>query len=89
MLAGVATTILAEGLQGAYRVIGADDLHSICELTQKHANVPMDFADASLVVIAEKLRIRHVVSIDSDFYIFRTLSQGYLENLLFLQEDVK
>lgn len=59
-----------------------DDLQEICVLCQQYLNVPMDFADASLVHIAEKKQIQHVISIDSDFYIYRTLSNGYLINLI-------
>ncbi len=31
----------------------------------------MDLADASLVAAAERLSIRHIFTIDSDFYIYR------------------
>lgn len=58
------------------------ELIRITELTQKYADIPMDFADASLVVAAEKLKIKHVISLDHDFLIYRTLSGGYLVNLL-------
>ena len=61
------------------------DLVQVCTLTEKYSDIPMDFADASLVLIAEKLQIRLCISIDSDFYIYRTLSDGYLENLMDLQ----
>ena len=60
----------------------SNDLERLCELTEQYSDIPMDFADASLVIIAEKCNIRHVVSIDSDFLIYRTLSNGYLENLI-------
>jgi uncharacterized protein len=66
--------------------ISEEDIDSICSLTQKYENVPMDFADASLVLIADKLNIGHVVSIDSDFYIYRTLSNGYLINIFPFEE---
>ena len=45
-------------------------------------DLPVDFADASLVHISEKLGIQNVISIDSDFLVYRTLSNGYLRNLL-------
>lgn len=70
--------------QGAVEIVDikTDDVEDICTLTNKYSDLPMDFADASLVQIAEKLNIENVVSIDKDFYIYRTLSNGYLSNLL-------
>ena len=61
------------------------DLVQVCTLTEKYSDIPMDFADASLILIAEKLQVQFCISLDSDFYIYRTLSNGYLENLLELQ----
>jgi predicted nucleic acid-binding protein len=42
----------------------------------------MDFADSSLMYIAYKENIKNIVSIDSDFDIYRTIKNGYLLNLL-------
>lgn len=61
--------------------IRAEDISVICSLTEKYSNVPMDIADASLVFAAEKLGIKQVISIDSDFLIYRTLSNGFLTNI--------
>ena len=42
------------------------------ELMERYSNVPMDFADASLVVAAETLNARKVFTIDrKDFAIYR------------------
>ena len=38
---------------------------------KKYKDVPMDFADASLVYAAEKLKINEVVTIDKNFLIYR------------------
>ncbi|MDA0347745.1 MAG: PIN domain-containing protein [Verrucomicrobia bacterium] len=59
-----------------------DDIRQIGLLAKKYSDVPMDFADASLVVVAEKLKLNYVVSIDSDFLIYRTSKNKYLENLI-------
>jgi predicted nucleic acid-binding protein len=37
----------------------------------KYADLPMDFADASLVVIAERLRLRKVFTLDHHFRLYR------------------
>jgi uncharacterized protein len=42
----------------------------------------MDLADASLIVVAEILDIQDIVTIDSDYYIYRTRQKKYLQNLL-------
>jgi len=44
-------------------------------LMDRYQNVPMDLADASLVVIAETLGDRTVFTLDSDFRVYR-LSDG-------------
>ena len=48
-------------------------LHSACkDLVQKYADLPMDFADASLVVLAEDLGTNFVFTTDfRDFEVYR------------------
>ena len=53
----------------------------IIELTGKYSDVPMDFADASLVVLCERMKIRDVASIDSDFGIYRILEKYVFKNI--------
>jgi len=57
------------------------DLVRICQLTRKYADLPMNFADATLMRIAEKEQISQVISIDRDFYIYRKQDRLPLENL--------
>lgn len=48
------------------------DLRRMAELMDRYADRPMDFADASLVAIAERLRLDRIVTIDrTDFSIYR------------------
>ena len=47
------------------------DIKRIHELMAKYADVGMDLADASLVAVAERLRVRHIFSLDSHFRIYR------------------
>jgi len=51
--------------------INQNDMYRIVALTEKYADVPMDFADATLVVTAEKTGIREIISLDKDFDIYR------------------
>ena len=47
------------------------DFLRIKELTEKYKDLPMDFADSCLVLLAEKLRITSIATIDRDFSIYR------------------
>lgn len=48
-----------------------DDLARFIEVMQKYSDLPADFADATLVAIADRLGVVEVVSFDSDFDIYR------------------
>ncbi|MDR0324172.1 MAG: PIN domain-containing protein [Treponema sp.] len=51
--------------------INQHDIPRIAELTKKYEDMPMDFADATLVITAEKTGIREIISLDRDFEIYR------------------
>ena len=57
------------------------DIARIIELTKKYSDRPMDFADATLVIAAEKTCIREIISIDSDFDIYRLLGKEMIRNV--------
>ena len=48
-----------------------DEIGRMYELMERYRNVPMDFADASLVVIAETPGLKQIFTLDRDFYIYR------------------
>lgn len=62
--------------------ISQNELFAIRQMMQKYTNVPMDLADATLMYLAEREKIQNIVSIDSDFDIYRTLKKQPLTNLL-------
>lgn len=62
--------------------ISQDELRDIRVMIEKYSNVPMDLADATLMYIANKEKIKNIISIDSDFDIYRTLKKQNLNNLL-------
>ena len=47
----------------------------------KYSDVPMDLADATLMVTSEIIGTNKIVSIDSDFYIYRDFRNNYLQNV--------
>ena len=51
--------------------VTSDDFTRIKELTIKYSDLPMDFADACLVLLGEKLNINNIATIDRDFDIYR------------------
>jgi len=61
--------------------IDNQDLTRIIELSKKYSDVPMDLADASLVVLSERLNIKEIITIDSDYYIYRTINKEMINNV--------
>lgn len=61
--------------------IDNSDILRIIELSKIYSNVPMDLADASLVVLSENLNIKEIITIDSDYYIYRTIDKEMIENI--------
>ncbi|BDA80963.1 pilus biogenesis protein (plasmid) [Leptospira kobayashii] len=57
------------------------DLKYIKQRMQKYSDLPMDLADASLMCVAEREGIQKIISIDSDFSIYKTLKGKFLNNL--------
>jgi predicted nucleic acid-binding protein len=52
-------------------VPGEREWERIFELMRQYADAPMDFADASLVVLAELLKTRRIFTLDEHFYFYR------------------
>lgn len=48
-----------------------DALRRCCELMKKYRDVPMDFADATLVALAEQSDTRRIFTLDRHFHIYR------------------
>lgn len=61
--------------------ISKDDLHYIVELVSKYSDLPVDFADATIVALCERLKIREVASIDKHFDIYRMRDKKTLRNV--------
>jgi predicted nucleic acid-binding protein len=61
--------------------ITQDDMPRVIELSGKYADLPMDFADATLVIAAEKTGIREIVSLDKDFDVYRLPGREHFANI--------
>ncbi len=61
------------------QLLDKSDCRRMEDLMERYSNVPMDFADASLVVTAEKRGVRKILTLDNDFRIYRFEDGGYFE----------
>lgn len=64
---------------GALRILllGREDMPRVRALMHKYQDLPMDLADAALVRVAERERLRTVFTIDRrDFSVYRPLGLG-------------
>ncbi len=53
----------------------------LLKLIKKYSDMPMDLADATLMLYAEKTGLNEIATIDSDFYVYRTAKKDYLKNV--------
>ena len=49
---------------------------------KKYSDTPMDFEDASLVILANKLNTKSILTLDSDFSVYRTMDGKKFDHLL-------
>jgi uncharacterized protein len=54
-------------------------IHRINALMTQYQDRPMDFADASLVVLAETIQTKRVFTLDDDFYFYRVYDRDNFE----------
>lgn len=59
------------------------DLTRIREIIAKYQDLPADFADASLVALAERRSLFLVASVDKDFTVYRGVTRRRFRNLFF------
>ena len=71
--------IIREGL--VLHEISQKEIIRVIELCKKYQDRPMDFADATLVVAAEQTGLREIISIDSDFDVYRIFKKERIENI--------
>ncbi len=57
------------------------DFARIRELNEQYADLPGDFADLSLIAISERLNISAIITLDSDFDIYRRYRKQPFERI--------
>ncbi len=70
--------------RGAIAIQGAVEgtLTEVLRLSERFASLPFDLADASIAEAAARLKVRHILSIDADFDVYRDRNGRPLANLL-------
>jgi uncharacterized protein len=74
---------------GLFNIFNLEECHSdrIAKLMDKYADLPMDLADASLVILAEHLNSGRIFSVDQrDFNTYRWKQTAPFENLLMFDD---
>lgn len=69
---------------GGVKLVDLDqkDLQKLIKYMEKYLDISMDLADGSLMIAAENHHIKEILSIDSDYDIYRTLKNRSLTNVL-------
>ncbi len=58
-----------------------DSVSGLIKLIKKYSDIPMDLADATLMLYAEKTGITEIATVDSDFHIYWKAKKDYLTNI--------
>lgn len=66
--------------------IKTEEIDKIIKLSEKYSDIPIDLADATLIIISERLGIKEIITIDSDYYIYRTTEKEMLINIFNLKK---
>ena len=70
--------------KGAIKIVNVnnEDYPLVYSMMTKYQDTPMDYADASLILIGEKLKITEILTIDNDFSIYKFKNGKQFKNLL-------
>jgi uncharacterized protein len=75
--------LVAVSEMGVYDLCRAPELRAAAALMAKYADTPMDFADATIVLLVESLGIREVFTLDHrGFSVYRTRNGRALTQVL-------
>ncbi len=70
--------------QGGVQIIDLllDDLVHIAGVLLKFADLPADFADATIVAVADRLKVNQIATFDRDFDVYRYRNRARFRNVL-------
>lgn len=71
-----------EGSPIQFEAIAKSDIRRIYELLNQYSDLKLDFVDASITALAERLNIRQILTVDQrDFRVIRPMHCDYFEIL--------
>ncbi|MBI3942413.1 MAG: PIN domain-containing protein [Chloroflexi bacterium] len=71
-----------EGSPMRFETITQADIHRVYELLDQYSDLKLDFVDASIIALAERLNIRQILTVDErDFRVIRPAHCEYFEIL--------
>ncbi len=74
---------VSESGADVYNFCGAQELHAAVSLIEQYRDTPMDLADATLLLLAEALRVRDILTLDRrGFSAYRTRERKPLRMVL-------
>ncbi|HZL13260.1 MAG TPA: hypothetical protein VFC85_03880 [Verrucomicrobiae bacterium] len=82
--AGLEETLPLKMVRAGFLRVTFDESKNITrviELMEKYSDLPMDFADACLVAMSEEQKDSVVLTLDSDFKIYRRHGRGHIPML--------
>ncbi|HEY3761996.1 MAG TPA: PIN domain-containing protein [Verrucomicrobiae bacterium] len=82
--AGLEQTLPLKMVRAGFLRVTFDESKNIArviELMEKYRDLPMDFADACLVAMSEEQKSSVVLTLDSDFKIYRRHGRGHIPTL--------
>ena len=62
-------------------VLSMQHISRIINLSEKYSDIPMDFADATLIIISDIENIGEIITIDSDFHVYRNIRKEMMSNI--------
>lgn len=70
--------------EGGIEVVNLEQwqLIKVREVMERYADLPADFADASMIVTAEAHDLESIITLNSDFGVYKLSNGQYLSNLL-------
>ncbi len=76
-------SLVAASAMDVYDLTRPPELHEAAALMEKYTDTPMDFADATLVLLAEALDVEEVLTLDRrGFSVYRTRNGRALRSVL-------
>lgn len=80
---GILAELVADSSMQVFDLSQAPELRAAAALMTRYADTPMDYADATLLLLAEALKIKRILTLDRrGFSVYRTRQNRPLQSVL-------